>query len=129
MEHALRTALIDWLRSGPAPLDTLNAVEEEAPVRVSLPWLGIAASASADWSTKDAMGREIRVALELASRGDDIPADGALVGAIDRRVDDLPRLHDGIHIANITFLRARTERRAKNTRSTLLEYRFRCLEV
>lgn len=129
MEHAIRAALIGWLRTGPAPLDTLNAIEEEAPLRASLPWLGIAASASADWSTKDAKGREIRIALELASRGDDIPADGALVRAIDQRVEDLPRLQDGFHIASITFLRARTERRAKNTRNTLLEYRFRCLEV
>ncbi|MEZ5693208.1 MAG: DUF3168 domain-containing protein [Altererythrobacter sp.] len=129
MEHAIRAALIGWLRTGPAPLGTLNAIEEEAPLRASLPWLGIAASASADWSTKDAKGREIRIALELASRGDDIPADGALVRAIDRRVEDLPRLRDGFHIASITFLRARTERRAKNIRSTLLEYRFRCLEV
>lgn len=129
MEHALRAALIDWLRSGPAPLDALNAVEEETPLRASLPWLGIAASASADWSTKDAKGREIRVALELASRGDDIPADGALVRAIDARVESLPRVHDGFHIVTLTFLRARTERRAKNTRSTLLEYRFRCLEA
>lgn len=129
MEHALRAALIDWLRTGPAPLDTLHAVEEEAPVRASLPWLGTAASASADWSTKDARGREIRIALELASRGDDIPADGALVRAIEMRIEDLPRRQDGFHIAGITFLRARTERRAKNIRSTLLEYRFRCLEV
>nr|WP_137676876.1 DUF3168 domain-containing protein [Parerythrobacter lutipelagi] len=129
MEHALRAALIDWLRTGPAPLGTLNAVEEEAPLRASLPWLGIAASASADWSTKDAKGREIRVAIELASRGDDIPADGALVRAIDARACDLPRLQEGFHIAGLTFLRARTERRAKNRRSTLLEYRFRCLET
>lgn len=129
MEHALRAALIDWLRSGPAPLDTLNAVEEEAPLRTSLPWLGIAASASADWSTKDARGREVRVALELASRGDELPADGALVRAVDKRVEELPRLQDGFHIAILTFLRARTGRRAKNIRSTLLEYRFRCLEV
>ena len=129
MEHALRAALIDWLRNGPAPLDTLNAVEEETPLRASLPWLGVAASASADWSTKDSKGREIRVALQLASRGDDIPADGALVRAIDKRVEDLPRLQGDFHIASITFLRTRTERRAKNIRSTLLEYRFRCLEV
>lgn len=128
MEHALRAALIDWLRSGPAPLDALNAVEEEAPLRASLPWLGIAASASADWSTKDAMGREIRVALELASRGDDLPADGVLVRAIDARIETLPRAQAGFGIASLAFLRARTERRAKNIRSTLLEYRFRCLE-
>ena len=86
MEHELRAALIAWLRAEPAPLDGLNAVEEEAPLRASPPWLGIAASASADWSTKDRKGREVRVALELHTRGDQIASDAALVSAIDRRV-------------------------------------------
>ena len=75
MESTLRAALIEWLRSGPA-LAALNSVAEETPVAATPPWLGIAASASADWSTKDARGREIRVALELHCRGDD-PATAA----------------------------------------------------
>lgn len=127
MEHELRAALIQWLRSGPAPLDALNAVEEEAPPRASPPWLGIAASASADWSTKDRMGREIRVALELHTRGDEAAGDAALTGAIERRIGSLPRVQGGFAIASIVFLRARAERRANNRRSMLLEYRFRCL--
>lgn len=128
MEHELRAALIQWLRSGPAPLDALNAVEEEAPLRASPPWLGIAASASADWSTKDRTGREIRVALELHTRGDHAAGDAALASAIERRIESLPRAQQGFAIASIVFLRARAERRANNRRSMLLEYRFRCLE-
>lgn len=127
MEHALRAALIAWLRGGPAPLDTLNAVEEEAPLRASPPWLGIAASASADWSTKDREGRQIRVAFELHTRGDDPAADGALTRAIERGIEALPRQQPGFTIASTLFLRARAERRANNHRSVLLEYRFRCL--
>ncbi|AKM08120.1 tail completion protein gp17 [Pelagerythrobacter marensis] len=127
MEHALRAALIEWLRTAPAPLNALNMVEEEAPLRAAPPWLGIAASASADWSTKDRAGREIRLALELRTRGDDPAADGALVTALDRRVEDLPRQQPEFAIASTFFLRARAERRANNRRSMLLEYRFRCL--
>lgn len=128
MEHELRAALAGWLRDAPAPLDVLNAVEEESPVRASPPWLGIAASASADWSTKTQAGREVRIALELATRGDDIGGDGALVSALDTRIEALPHMQDGFHIATIHFLRARTERRARNLRSVLMEYRFRVLE-
>ena len=127
METGLRAALLDWLRAAPAPLDALSAIEEEVPARATPPWLGVAASASADWSTKDRQGREIRVALELHSRADDPLADAPLVSAIDRRVEALPREQDGFGIAGIQFLRARTERRANNARATLLEYRFRCL--
>lgn len=127
MEQALRAALVQWLRAAPAPLDALSAIEEEAPPRATAPWLAIAASASADWSTKDRAGREVRVAFELHSRGDDVATDAALVSAIDRRIEALPRAQEGFAVATIHFLRARTERRAQNHRATLLEYRFRCL--
>ena len=126
MEHDLRAALLDWLRSDPA-LAALNAVEEEAPLRTGPPWLGIVASASTDWSTKDRAGREIRIALELHTRGDDSGADGTLVKAIDQRIESLPRIQGAFEIASSRFLRARAERRAKNLRAVLMEYRFRLM--
>ena len=69
MEIALRAALIGWLAADPALSATLNAIAEEAPLRASLPWLAIAASASADWSCKTHPGREVRIAVELHCRG------------------------------------------------------------
>ena len=71
METTLRAALIDWLRADPILGNLINTVTEEAPSRTAAPWLAIAASASADWSTKDRTGREVRVAHELHCRGDD----------------------------------------------------------
>ena len=126
MENHLRAALIAWLRADPA-LSALNAVAEESPLAVSVPWLGIAASASTHWGTKLRPGREIRIALELESRADAPDADAALLTAIERRVLDLPPFHAGFEIASIRFLRARSEARADNRRAALLEYRFRLL--
>jgi hypothetical protein len=57
METLLRAALLGWLRTDPALAEAVNAVTEEAPLRTAPPWLGIVASASADWSTKDRRGR------------------------------------------------------------------------
>ncbi|MEE4201056.1 DUF3168 domain-containing protein [Erythrobacter sp.] len=124
MENHLRAALVEWLRVDPA-LAAINAIEEEAPVSASAPWLGIAASASVDWGVKERAGREIRVALELESRTDDPGADGALLNAIEARVLDLPPLHPAFEVASIRFLRARSEERAANLRGGLLEFRFR----
>lgn len=124
MENFLRAELIDWLRADPA-LVTLNAIEEEAPVSASAPWLGIAASASIDWGCKERPGREVRIALELESRTDELDADGPLLGAIEARVLDLPPFHTGFEIASIRFLRARSEEREANLRGSLLEFRFR----
>lgn len=127
MENALRATLIEWLRTDPA-LSHLNAIEEESPLRGSAPWLGLAASASVDWSTKDRSGREIRVALELFTRGDDPMADGSTITAIDRRIEAYGDEVAEFELVNLRFLRARTERRANNARAVLLEYRFRLLE-
>ena len=69
MEIAFRAALIAWLANDPALSAGLNAVVEEAPLRTALPWLALTASASTDWSTKTATGREVRLALELVRRG------------------------------------------------------------
>lgn len=127
METLLRSALIEWLRTDPALAGELNMVAEEAPVRASPPWLGIAASASTDWSTKETAGREVRVALELHFRGDDPATGGALAQAIESRVRSLPRAQDGFSVVTAVFLRARVEQRPGNLRAALLEYRFRVL--
>lgn len=124
MENDLRAALIAWLAADPA-LASLNAIEEEAPLSVTPPWLGIAASAGIDWGTKDRPGAEIRIALELESHTDLPSADAALLRAIERRVLDLPPFHSSFEVASIRFLRSRSEARADNRRAALLEYRFR----
>lgn len=127
MEIALRTALIAWLKADPLLAVQLNAVVEETPSRTALPWLAIAASASADWSAKDRLGREVRVALELHCRGDEPDAAGTLVGAIENRITTLPSAQTGFQVVTSQFLRARAEQRGSNTRAILIEYRFRLL--
>lgn len=127
MENDLRAALIAWLRSDPA-LSGINTIAEEAPLSASPPWIGIAASASIDWGTKDRAGRETRIALELESRTDLIAADAPLLGAIERRVLALPPFQSGFELASIRFLRSRSEARDDNRRAALLEFRFRILE-
>lgn len=127
MEIALRAALIGWLQADPALAGQLNAVVEEAPTRTALPWLAIAASASADWSAKDRTGREVRVALELHCRGDRSDTAASLVNAIEGRIATLPPAQSGFRIVTSQFLRARAEQRPANTQAVLIEYRFRVL--
>jgi len=127
MEITLRAALLAWLSADPALAGQLNAIVEEAPLRTALPWLAISASASADWSAKEVAGREVRVALELHCRGDQPGAAADLVAAIEARIAALPADQSTCQVVSVTFLRARSEMRAANTRAVLLEYRFRVL--
>ncbi|WP_126172191.1 DUF3168 domain-containing protein [Altericroceibacterium xinjiangense] len=127
MEISLRAALVKWLAEEPALARGINLVAEEAPARASLPWLGIVASASTDWSTKDTRGREIRLAFELHCRGDDPARAASLIETIGSRIETLPREQPGFRIISCVFLRSRAEQRPGNTRAVLLEYRFRAL--
>lgn len=127
MEIALRAVLLDWLRSAPAPIAELNLVDEQDTSRASMPWLALVASASADWSSKDRQGREVRVAFELAHRGDAVEALADTVAAIEDRLLSLPPAQSGFTVITTRFLRARSERRAINVRATLVEFAFRCL--
>ncbi|MCB2062180.1 MAG: DUF3168 domain-containing protein [Novosphingobium sp.] len=127
MEVALRAALVDWLASDAFLASELNAIVEEAPLRTSLPWLAIAASASADWSHKTGIGREVRVAFELHCRGDALDTAASLVSAIESRIASLPASQSGFTVVNTQFLRARAEQRGESRRAILLEYRFRLL--
>ena len=126
MEIPLRAALIAWLAADPALAD-INIVTEESPVRAPVPSLGMAASASTDWSTKDRTGREVRVALELNYRGDDPLSESGLIAAIERRVESLPADQSaaGFRMASLLFLRARAEQRGEALRALRLEYRAR----
>ena len=127
MEIPLRAALLDWLAGDAVLAGAITQFAEEAPRRASLPWLGIAASASSDWSTKTEAGREVRVALELHCRGDRPSAAGDLVSAIEQRIAAFPRAQAGFGVAGVRFLRARAEQRDAGNRAVLLEYRFRLL--
>ena len=127
MELPLRATLIGWLQADPVLAAQLNAVAEEAPSRTALPWLAIASSASADWSAKDRLGREVRIALELHCRGDRPDSAASLVTVIERRIGELPSSQPGFQVVTSQFLRARAEQRGANTRAILIEYRFRLL--
>lgn len=129
MEISLRAALIAWLAADPVLAVELNAVTEETPSRTSLPWLAVAASASADWSCKTHAGREVRVALELHCRGDRPDAAADLVSVIEQRIEMLPRVQDGFQVVTVEFLRGRAEQRGESRRAMLLEYRFRLLSA
>ena len=126
MEIALRAALLDWLAADPDITSRCNLLAEERPVEASAPWIGIAASAGTDWSTKTSTGSEIRIALECHVRGDDRSSGADLVDRLDRRALSLPD-QPRFTVASATFLRSRSEVRARNTRAHLREYRFRLL--
>ena len=127
MESALRTALVAALRADPQLAASLNAVVEEGPSPAPPPALSLVASAAADWSSKTSTGREIRIALELTTRGDTPEPTAAIAEAIENCIATLGPRQSGFRIVTTRFLRSRTERRSRRLRAILLEYAFRVL--
>ena len=129
MEIPFRAALVAWLRADPLLADMLNSIEDDGPVAASPPHLALVASAGTDWSTKTARGREIRLALELAGRGDDPAQTAVLAQRVEQRIATLAPQQAGYRIVVTQFLRSRVERRRRGLRAVLLEYRFTLIET
>jgi hypothetical protein len=129
MEISFRAALMAWLRADPILADMLNSIEDDGPVAASPPHLALVASAGTDWSTKTARGREIRLALELAGRGDDPAQTAVLAQRVEQRIATLAPQQAGYRIVVTQFLRSRVERRRRGLRAVLLEYRFTLIET
>lgn len=124
MESRFRRDLLAWLADDTELSAGLNAIAEESPIASPPPWLGIAASASADWGGKGAPGREVRVALEMVLHDDDPEAIADLTDALERRTATMPAAQVGYRVVMTQFLRSRAERRPGNIRAVLTEYRF-----
>ena len=127
MESQFRRALVDWLRADTTLSQMVNAIEEEGPVAASAPAIAIVASASADWSSKTAIGREVRLALELIDRSDASETTAQIAARIERRIATLPADQGDYRVVVTQFLRSRAERRKRSTRAVLLEYRFKLI--
>lgn len=127
MESAFRTALLAWLRADSELAASLNDIAEEAPSTAPAPTLAIAASAAADWSSKSTHGREVRVALELVDRSDTPDHTTSIAQRIEQRIATLDPVQAGFRVVVTQFLRSRVERRPRNLRAALLEYRFKLL--
>ncbi|GAB5348917.1 tail completion protein gp17 [Alteriqipengyuania sp. 357] len=127
METQLRATLIAHLAADAGIAAAINLVDEAEIERASAPWLALVASASIDWGTKTHAGREVRVAFELRLHGDDPATGGETAERIDARILSLPAGQDGFRVVSAAFLRGRAERRPRNARALLREYRFRLL--
>ena len=127
MESALRIALVEALRADAQLAPLINAVVEEGPSAAPPPTLAIVASAAADWSSKTSSGREIRIAIELTTRGSDPAPAATIAERIEQCIATLAPQQRGFRLVTTHFLRSRTERRARAIRAILLEYAFRVI--
>ena len=128
-EGTVRGGIAAALRGNATLVGVLNGVFEGPAVRASAPYAEVAEALASDWSTKDARGRELRVAVMLRDVGERPERLAGLVDAAERAIEEMPRELDGWRVASLAFVRSRTAGDGPGRWLAALEYRVRVLEI
>lgn len=105
----------------------VNGVFEGRQARASAPWIELGPMIAADWGTKDAAGREVRLTIEVHDRAERAARTHALAAAAGGGVEDMARDLDGWRIASVAFVRARVAGSRPGEWVASVEYRVRML--
>jgi hypothetical protein len=122
----VQTALVAALEAHPAIATTCGVYDGPEP-RAVFPYIAVTDSLVADWSTKTAIGRELRMAVTVWDDGEEATRLHDLMGHVEDAVAALPRDLPGWRVASIVFLRSLISRDAAGPWAGLVEYRLRLL--
>ena len=128
IDHRLRDAVRAALLAAPAFAAAINRIGdgegEDAPVPAA--WLGD--SVASDWGAKDRPGREVRLALTIADRGDGARL-AALAAAAETAVAGIPRGLGAWETGGAVVTALRFRRRRDGLRLALIDIRLRAWRV
>ena len=125
--QAIQIAAIAALQSHPVLAQSLTGIYDGPPVRVAYPYISLAGSLSTDWSTKTAIGREIRLAITVWDDGEEASRLHNLMSHTEEAIAAMPRDLPGWRTASNVFLRSLVARDAAGPWAGLLEHRIRIL--
>jgi Protein of unknown function (DUF3168) len=132
MSEALRTlqeATVSALQAHPVLGTELSGVYDGPPPRAAFPYVSIADGLTADWSTKTARGREIRLALTVWDENDQASRLSSLMGHVEDAITAVPSDLPGWRIASVVFLRSMVVRDPVGPWAGLVEFRVRMLSI
>lgn len=123
----VQAALVAALEAHPVLATALTGVFDGPPARAAFPYISIADGLVSDWSTKTAIGRELRIALTIWDDSEEALRLHQLIGHVEDAVAALPRDLAGWRVASIVFLRSLVARDPVGPWAGLVEYRLRLL--
>lgn len=106
----------------------LTGIYDGPPPRAPFPYLVISGGGSADWSTKTARGRDLRVGLTLWDDGAEAARLHTLMAQIEDAVPGIARDLPGWRVASCVFVRSLVARDPAGPWAGLVEFRVRVLE-
>jgi hypothetical protein len=129
--HAVLSQAVEAVLGGHPGLGVvINGVFDSPPQRAIRPFAVIEDALLVDWSTKDMIGREGRLAVGLFEAGEDRTRLRALADEIAAAIPQLPsELGEGWRIASLAFLRSRIFREGPGLCAAVVEFRVRMLQA
>lgn len=127
-EDAVRATLVAALKGDAVLAARLNGVFDGPAVRASEPFAEVREMLAGDWGTKDARGRELRVAVSVRDAGETPERLGMLADAVERAIEGMARDLNGWRVASAAFVRRRTAGEGLGRWLAVIEYRVRVLE-
>ncbi|MEQ1548931.1 MAG: DUF3168 domain-containing protein [Chakrabartia sp.] len=127
--EAVQAAIVAALQGHAGIADAVSGVFDGPPPRAAFPYIVIADSPVSDWSTKTALGREMRLALTVWDDGEAPTRLHSLMAMVEEAVAALPRDLPGWRIASSLFLRSMIVRDAAGPWAGLVEHRIRVLSI
>lgn len=127
--EVLQAALLTAVETHPVLAETLLGVFDGPPPRAGFPYVSINDGMSADWSTKTAVGREIRIGLTIWDDGEGATRLHQLIGHVDDAIAALPRDLPGWRIASCVFQRSFVTRNPVASWAGVVDYRIRMLST
>ena len=125
---AVQAAAISALGAHPALAD-LTGIYDGPPPRALFPYVSVGDSLVSDWSTKSAVGREIRLALAVWDDGEEPSRLHGLMGHVEDAIAAMPRDLPGWCVASNVFSRSLVVRNPAGPWAGLVEFRVRVLEA
>jgi hypothetical protein len=123
----IQAAAVTALETHPVLAQIVTGVYDGPPVRAAYPYISLADGLSSDWSTKTAMGRELRLALTIWDDGDAASRLHDLMSHAEEAIAAMPRDFPGWRVASNVFLRSLIARDAAGPWAGLVEHRIRII--
>lgn len=123
----LQAAVVSALDAHPVLSAQLTGIYDGPPPRADFPYIAIADGLVSDWSTKTAVGREIRLALTIWDDGEEASRLPSLMAHVEAAISAVPRDLTGWRIASSVFLRSVIVRDPAGPWAGLVEHRIRML--
>jgi hypothetical protein len=125
--ETVQAAVVAALQVSIPLIAEITGIYDGPPPRAAFPYVAISDSLSADWSSKTAKGREVRIAATVWDDGEDVTRLHRIMALVEDGVMGVGRDLPGWRVASVVFVRSFVTRDAAGPWAGFVEHRIRVM--